>query len=413
MGVHDFQIKDRAYYPFTQIIYIQMDNIYHFDHEAQSIYNQVHRYITERYKIYFNELSLSYEIAPVANEAQIHEMNENSLLIELDQAGIKIGREKFINYLKSDLIDKYNPIKRYFESLPEWDGQDYIQQYCSYVRTDNDELFYYHMKKWVVRAIRTVLFQDEINKNALVLANGVQNAGKSTYLKKLVPPSLMKYYGENLSLDKDGRIKLCKTFIINLEELQALNKQDTDKVKAMLSLQTVNDRLPFDKKNSFLSRTCSFVGSTNKSEFLIDETGNVRWIVFEVYGRIDYERYNVEFDVNKFWSQAYHIFQHVPSFNSALTAEDVRINEERNERFMILSMECEAVLKFYEKSEDIDDFRTATEIVSELSLTGMKLNNIRMGSALKKYGFQRVKHAQRQVYGYLAKPKFVDLPIRF
>ncbi|TDS11705.1 hypothetical protein B0I21_10746 [Sphingobacterium paludis] len=78
-----------------------MDNIYHFDHESESIYNQVHRYITERYKIYFNELSLSYEIAPMTDMLQIHEMNENSLLIELDQAGIKISREKFINYLKS------------------------------------------------------------------------------------------------------------------------------------------------------------------------------------------------------------------------------------------------------------------------------------------------------------------------
>lgn len=390
-----------------------MDNIYHFDHEAQSIYNQVHRYITERYKIYFNELSLSYEIAPMTDMLQIHEMNENSLLIELDQAGIKISREKFINYLKSDLIEKYNPIRRYFESLPAWDGFDYIKQYCSYAKTDNDDLYYYHMKKWAVRAVKTALIPDEINKHAIILGNGLQNAGKSTYLKKLMPVSLLKYYGENLSLDKDGRVKLCKTFITNLEELQSLNRHDTDKVKAMISLQTVNDRLPFDKKNSFLSRTCSFVGSTNKSEFLVDETGNVRWIVFEISGRIDYERYNIEFDVDKFWSQAYHIFQHVSSFNSALTAEDVRINEERNERFMILSVECEAVLKFYERSEDMDDFRTATEVVSELSLTGMKLNNIRMGSALKKYGFQRIKHAQRQVYGYLAKPKFTDLPIKF
>src|SRR5690606_5996896 len=413
MDVHDFQIKDRAYYPFTQIIYIQMDNIYHFDHEAQSIYNQVHRYITERYKIYFNELSLSYEIAPVANEAQIHEMNENSLLIELDQAGIKIGREKFINYLKSDLIDKYNPIKRYFESLPEWDGQDYIQQYCSYVRTDNDELFYYHMKKWVVRAIRTVLFQDEINKNALVLANGVQNAGKSTYLKKLVPPPLMKYYGENLSLDKDGRIKLCKTFIINLEELQGLNRQDTDKVKALISLQTVNDRLPFDKKNSFMHRTCSFVGSTNKSEFLIDETGNVRWIVFELFGTIDYETYNKEFNVDNFWSQAYYIFKNEPDFVSHLTYNDVKQNEERNEKFMALSVECEAVLKFYEQSDDMVDFRTASEVVSELSLTGIKFSSNKLGSAFKKYGFTRTKHPQRQIYGYLAKPKFIDPPIKF
>lgn len=390
-----------------------MDNIYHFDHEAQSIYNQVHRYITERYKIYFNELSLSYEIAPMTDMLHIHEMNENSLLIELDQAGIKVSREKFINYLKSDLIEKYNPIQAYFESLPAWDGFDYIQQYCSYAKTDDDDLYYYHMKKWAVRAIKTVLIPDEINKHCIILANGDQNAGKSTYLKLLVPRFLIRYYGENLSLDKDGRVKLCKTFIMNLEELQALGKQDTDKVKAMVSLQTVNDRLPFDKKNSFLHRTCSFVGSTNRSEFLVDETGNVRWIVFEVIGRIDYERYNKEFDIDKFWAQAYHIFKYLPDFNSSLTAEDVNKNEDRNSKFMILSPECDAISRFYEISEDMQDFRTASDVIYELSLTGVKLNTIKIGSALKKYGFPRIKHSQRQIYGYLAKPKFHDLPLKF
>lgn len=390
-----------------------MDVIYHFDHKSGSIYNQVHEYINERYYIFFNELSLSYEISPKDNRSLVHELNEHSLLIQLDQAKIKISREKFLSYLRSDLIKRYNPMKRYFEALPKWDGFDYIRQYCSYAKTDDDELFYYHMKKWAVRAIKTVLLPDEINKHAIILANGDQNAGKSTYLKKLVPPALMKYYGENLSLDKDGRIKVCKTFIINLEELQGLNRMDTDKTKAMISLQTVNDRLPFDKKNSFLSRTCSFVGSTNKSEFLVDETGNVRWIVFEVYGRINYERYNIEFDIDKFWAQAYHIYMHVPTFNSALSAEDVRINEERNERFMVLSVESESVLKFYEKSESLEDFRTATEVVSELSMTGIKLNNIRIGAAFKKYGFRRIKHPKKQIYGYLARPNFIDPPLRF
>jgi len=387
--------------------------IYDFDYSSSSIYNRVHEYMSKHYKILFNELSLSFEISLLNKESEMFELNENSLLVLLDQNNIKISREKFINYLRSDLIESYNPIQTYFESLPAWDGYDYIQQYCSYATTDDDELFYYHMKKFAVRAIKTVLLSDEINKHAIILANGDQNAGKSTYLKRLVPNSLMRYYGENLSLDKDGRVKLCKTFIINLEELQALGKQDTDKVKAMISLQTVNDRLPFDKKNSFLHRTCSFVGSTNRSEFLVDETGNVRWIVFEVIGRIDYERYNKEFNIDKFWAQAYHIYKCVPDFNSSLSSEDVKVNEARNEKFMVLSAECDAVSRFYEISEDMQDFRTASDVISELSLTGFKLNTIKVGSALKKYGFTRIKHPQRQIYGYLAKPKFLDLPIKF
>lgn len=387
--------------------------IYQFDNESNSVYNRIHEFLSERYEIYFNEVSISYEIKLREAHGSLEELNENSLLVLLDQANIKANRNRIITYLKSDMIKRYNPIRRYFEHLPLWDGVDYIKQYCSYAKTDDDDLFYYHLKKWAVRAIKSALLENEINKHAIILANGVQNAGKSTFLKRLCPDSLERYYGENLTLDKDGRIKLCKSFIINLEELQGLNRQDTDKVKALISLQTVNDRLPFDKKNSFMHRTCSFVGSTNKSEFLVDETGNVRWIVFEVFGRIDYEAYNKEFNVDSFWSQAYHIFQNEPDFASHLTYEDVKQNEERNEKFMALSVECEAVLKFYKQSEDLDDFRTASEVVSELSLTGIKFSAIKVGSAFKKYGFTRLKHPQRQIYGYLAKAKFMDPPIKF
>src|SRR5690606_13056034 len=103
-------------------------------------------------------------------------------------------------------------------------------------------------------------------------------------------------------------------------------------------------------------------------------------------GRIDYERYNKEFNIDKFWAQAYHIYKCVPDFNSSLSSEDVKVNEARNEKFMVLSAECDAVSRFYEFSEDMQDFRTASDVISELSLTGFKLNTIKVGSALKKYG---------------------------
>jgi len=58
----------------------------------------------------------------------------------------------------------------------------------------------------------------------------------------------------------------------------------------------------------------------------------------------------------------------------------------------------------------MDDFRTATDIISELTVMGQKLSPVLLGRSLKKYGFPRVKHSKRQVYGYLAKKKFDDSP---
>ena len=85
----------------------------------------------------------------------------------------------------------------------------------------------------------------------------------------------------------------------------------------------------------------------------------------------------------------------------------------RNERFTIQTVENEFVLKYYSTSDNLSDFRTPSEIVTELQVMGHKLIAKKVGSALKKHNFTRIKHAKRQVYGYLAKTKFRDSPWGF
>ena len=241
---------------------------------------------------------------------------------------------------------------------------------------------------------------------------GGQIYGKSYYLNYLCPKSLTKYLYTNLGVGKDERIKLAKALIINVEELDIMGKNNINTIKALISQVSINERLPYGEKSTLLYRTCSFIASTNRAEFLCDDSGSVRWVIFSVIQKIDFS-YSKEFNIDDFWSQAYHIFKNQKDFKSNFSAEDIRINEQRNERFTIQTIENEYILKFYTVSEDIADFRTSTEIVLELTIMGQRLSNIKIGSALTKYGFQKIKHPKRQVYGYLAKPKFKDSPWGF
>ena len=75
-------------------------------------------------------------------------------------------------------------------------------------------------------------------------------------------------------------------------------------------------------------RTSSFCGSTNRSDFLTDETGSVRWIIFEVF-EIDFN-YSKEININQVWAQAYHNAFERKNYNPELTAEDLIENEKRN-----------------------------------------------------------------------------------
>jgi predicted P-loop ATPase len=385
-------------------------SVYDVSKRKDSVYDKIHEELSKYFKIKFNEISLEYEIFDINTNERL-EFNESSILIHLHREKINVSPQVFKTYLKAHFVERINPITEYFESLPTWNGENHIKKYASYINTDDNELFYSQLLKWSIRAIKTVYLNESINKHVLVLEGG-QSFGKSYYLNFLCPKGLLKYLYTNIGVGKDERIKLAKAFIINIEELDVMGKYDINAIKALISQVSINERLPYGDKSTLLYRICSFLASTNRAEFLCDDTGSVRWIIFSVLEKIDFS-YSKDFNIDDFWSQAYHIFKNEKDFKSDLTLEEMRINEVRNERFTIQTVENEFVLKYYSISEDIEDFKTATEIVTELQVMGQKLNPQKIGSALKKYGFKRIKHAKRQVYGYLAKTKFKASPWGF
>ncbi len=380
--------------------------LYQTDTAGKTIFDRTLKYLNAKYSLRFNTISLEFEIKRTSDK-KWSDLNLNSLFIELAQSGIDIPVNKLEILVRSHLINQYNPVSEYFESLEEWDGEDHIKNLCSYVKTNDDNAFLYHMEKWFTRAVLCALEKEKINKHCLVLANTIQNSGKSTYLRFFIPRKLMNYLSEDIGLDKDSRIKLCKNLIINLDELSILAKADINSLKAFISKTHINERLPYARKAEYLERICSFVGSTNKTDFLTDESGSVRWIIFEVTEKINFN-YSLEIDIDKVWSQAYFNAYKRKGFNTELTLADISENERRNERFTQMTLEQEMINKFYEPSDNLEEFKTATEVMMDLSTQGIRLNHLRIGRALSSFKFPRVKHPQRQIYGYLIRLKTTD-----
>ena len=273
--------------------------LYQSDTPSKTIYDRAMKYLDEKYNIRFNTIALELEIQLKENMGNWFVLNINSLLIELAQSGIDINMNKLEILVRSHLIQQYNPIREYFENLETWDGENYIKNLCQYLKTNDDEAFYYHFEKWLTRAVLCSLTKGYVNKQSLVLASH-QNSGKSSFLRFLIPPKLENYYTENISIDKDGIISICKNLICNLDELAVLSKSDVNTLKSFISKSSANIRLPYARKAEFLERICSFVGSTNRTDFLTDETGSIRWLIFEVYS-FDFN-YSKEIDMDKVWA---------------------------------------------------------------------------------------------------------------
>lgn len=380
-----------------------------FEQKKKTIYDYVDEYISNKYDIRFNEISQEFQIS-IKGLNSWEDFEVNSLLIELAKSNIEVNPGKLDIYLRSNLIPRFNPITEYFDKLPRWIGGDHIRKLASYLPTREPEQFLYHFRKWLVRTVKGSLEKDYFNKQCLVLVHSEQNSGKSTWCRFLCPPALSRYFAEDMTTDKDARIQLTRNFIINLDELSVLAKKEINTLKAYFSKTMINERLPYDRKNSILRRTCSFIGSTNRATFLNDETGSVRWLCFELKGKIDFA-YSQEVDIDKVWAQAYYLAYVDEQFCPELTLEDIAANEERNKTYREASMEEELLAKYYLRSSDPADFKTASDIVLQLNCINPRLNMYYMGRALKALNFERVKSPQNGSYGYLIKPRFKTSPL--
>ena len=130
---------------------------------------------------------------------------------------------------------------------------------------------------------------------------------------------------------------------------------------------TVKVRLPYGERPELLKRRCNFVASTNRMEFLNDETGSVRWVCFWIT-KIDHD-YSKKIDINKVWAQAYHLFKET-NFNYQLTPAEIEENEQANKTFIIRSPEMELIQKFMipATKEEHDEETSLIKFISERQL---------------------------------------------
>ncbi len=272
--------------------------------ETSKIYI-VEEYLKEQYDLRYNEIAVEIECKN-EDDNKFEPINENRIYIDLKRNCINISQSDLAALLRAGRLPVFNPFKDYFTNLPKWDGTtDHIAHFYKYITAKDQNRFNTQLKKMLVRCIACG-FGISFNKHAFILMGG-QSGGKSTLCRWLCPDTLKDYYTENLSADnKDNLTSLCQNFIINLDELAALSKMDLNGLKSMLSRDYVKVRLPYDRKATVHKRRASFFGSTNKDEFLNDETGSVRWLCFEIL-KINWD-YKKDLNIDLIWAQALSLF---------------------------------------------------------------------------------------------------------
>lgn len=184
--------------------------------------------------------------------------------------------------------NEYHPVREYLNSLAEWDGAERLdnflmehfeakgcREYCAQV-----------FRKWLVAAVRRI-FEPGFKFDWMPIFEGAQGIGKSSLARILASE---KWFIDWLPpmADKDAAFGLAGNWFYEMGELADYRKTELETVKAFLTRQFDKARPPYGRRIIEMPRQCMFLGTTNRSEYLIDDSGNRRFKPVMV-GQLDFK----------------------------------------------------------------------------------------------------------------------------
>lgn len=333
---------------------------------------------------------------------EVKEYELNSILRTLKGFGeTKLSKKELAEILNSNFTPTFNPFIDYFHSLPQWEGNhDYIQELANTITVDPEEQSNWHewFKKWIVAVVACAIDENVTNQQMLIL-QGRQSVGKSTWLEKLRPKPLKNYYySGSINLgNKDTEIQLSENLFINLDELENFTRRNVLALKEIITKPAIKLRRPYGTAAENMPRRASFMGSVNSPEFLNDPTGNRRYLCFETKAIADHC-----LDMDNVYSQAIALYK--SNFPYWISKEDTDKIENHNRKYVYVTMEQEILENHFSpcKGTEEPDYELETEAFLELiydkSKIAQRLSVHKLGAVLKSLNWSKRKTKGRRYW---------------
>lgn len=375
----------------------------------------VEDFLKSKYIFRLNEVTgkIDWRSSETDIPQEVNDYFINSVTRDMQKEKIKCIPSMVRNLLNSSFTPKFNPFHDYLNNLPAWDGTtDYIDQLAAMVTTTDDGFFRYCFKKWFVALAGSLLDNDTINHCVLILS-GLQGLGKTRFFQTIIPKELQDYHysGTINPNNKDTLIHLAECFLINMDELENLNRSEIGSLKALITQPSIRIRRPYGYSSENMPHRASLCGSVNGREFLSDTTGSRRFLCFET----THINYNHGQNIGLVFAQAVSLFR--SGFRYWFDKEDIELINANNEQFRHHSLEEETLLAFFEPctvAETTHSYTTTAllELLAHKSNTLQVTNAAKyaLGKALTANGF--VRHKQKGRYVYAVKLKGLSLQNR-
>lgn len=245
--------------------------------------------------------------------------------------GVQFPKEIFQMALTSVANKRrFHPIEDYLQELPEWDGQERAEKLLvDYLGAENTIFNREAIVKVLLAAVARI-YHPGIKFDYMLVLNGPQGIGKSTFFGRL----FKGFLSDSLTMldmrDKTGSEKLQGYWALEVAEMAGMRKADIECVKSFISRQEDIYRPAYGRVVEKHPRRCVIVGSTNSSTgFLRDISGNRRFWPVRCIGGVKKPWTLTDEDLDQIWAEIMVRYNQGESLLLSEAAESMAIKEQR------------------------------------------------------------------------------------
>ncbi|MBR2775550.1 MAG: hypothetical protein IKD75_00320 [Prevotella sp.] len=310
--------------------------------------------------------------------------------------------------INSDFVQLFNPFVYYLNRLPPWDENtnpilDLSMTVSVAGSTDEQLLFYFCLRKWLVAMVAGWIDDDVVNQEILVFV-GRQGIFKTTWFNSLMPPDLQQYFHSNTSfgnMTKDEVLKLSQYGLICCEELDTMKPAEMNRLKWAVTTMMTDERRAYAHYSERRKHIASYCGTGNNLQFIDDDTGTRRWLPFEVENIRSPREF--PFDHDAIFSQAFALYN--KGMKYWFDEKELKLLMRHNERFEVPRLERELISKYYRppRGDERGEFVSSGDILQTISGNlAPRLTTNKLGRAMTALGFVGVRSKGQRGYNVVA-----------
>ncbi len=201
--------------------------------------------------------------------------------------------------------NKYCPIRRYLDHCsahakphPDWEriGEVFLGNHHKISTTA--------MQRMMIGAVARA-YNPGCSMSWLPILVGAQGVGKSMFARSLVPNDLFSEITTPLDTLMKEQYRLHVAWLLELPEIDNyFNTRNIENFKNLITTRVDEVRYPYASLPSKLPRRFVLIGTTNRNQFLVDSTGNRRFVPLEVGANFQIPWKELSTQRDSLWSAA-------------------------------------------------------------------------------------------------------------